>query len=187
MFFWKFDAYFQNTFFEEHLWETTSVFYLNGFFPWWKISAWDSVCSFNRKIIFTWWIISIVICRRARVIKIKWLCHWRNKSWSHREVGKSCRGVAGIAVLNDPWFMVCDIMINSCDTVCVRCTMFRCKPYIVSLNVLSWCSSLSSSFSSNFCSSDVPNFCSDVPTFCSSGSFLSSRDVFFSVNALGRL
>ena len=50
--------------------------------------------------------------------------------------------------------------LNACDTVCVKCATFRSKPCIVSLNVLSSCSILSTSFSWNFCSSDVPTFCS---------------------------
>ena len=63
-------------------------------------------------------------------------------------------------MLIELWFIACSIMINAFETACVRCATFRCKPYIVSLNDLSWCFILLSSFPWNFCSPNVPTFCS---------------------------
>ena len=191
VFFWKFESYLQNTFLEEHLLGTTSVFCFTGFSTVKKrVLVFCMIISFTRKIIFTWWIIFIVICRPAIVIKIRWWCHWRNKSWSYREAGKilpwcSWSRCAKWALVHGLWHH--DKCLWHC---CVKCAMFRCKLYKVSLNVLSWCSILSSSFSWNFCSSDVVTFCSfdsflSIFLLClfSRKSFIFSRDV----DALERL
>ena len=86
---WKCYAFLHNVFFEEHLQGTASVFFMYFFF----IVKNKYFCllynvNFIKKISFTWWSISIVICRPAWVIKVRWWCHWRNKSWRHREIGK---------------------------------------------------------------------------------------------------
>ena len=78
-----------------------------------------------------------------------WWCHSRNKSWSHKKLEKSCRGISRIGLLNGPYFMAHVIMMNVCNTVFVKCAMSYCKPYIVLLNVLSWCYILSIRFSWN--------------------------------------
>ena len=135
VFSWTFDTYLLNTCFEGTSGVLILVFVLRAFFTvknpcflFYLMNFFHSYLSIGQSNQRWWW------------------CHSRNKSWSHKKLEKSCRGISRIGLLIGPYFMAHVIMMNVCNTVFVKCAMSYCKPYIVLLNVLSWCYILSIRF-----------------------------------------